>query len=100
MEGGEGTAKQLRQGILDELENKKDFKSHQQIVTRVYANLRALVKAYTSSNIVTTSGTVSQLVLGFTKANPFCDFIDAGDHKEAVIEKIEGTLSMSFNTTA
>lgn len=60
---------------------------------RVYANLRGLSKTYADKGILANTNAFSEFILGFNKAHPLCDFIDAGNHKEAADTKLKGALS-------
>lgn len=90
IEGGDEAAKRLKQAIFDELRYEPDFKHDERILIRVYANLRGLGKAYVDHNILSSTDIFSNFVLGFNKAHPLCDFIDAGNHKEAADNKLRG----------
>ena len=59
----------------------------------MYANLRGLSKTYVDKGILPNTAAFFEFVLGFNKAHPLCDFIDAGNHKEAADTKLKGDLS-------
>ena len=90
--GGDKAAKLLNQAVFEYLRYDEDFKHDSRIVIRVYANLRGLSKTYVDKGILPNTATFSEFVLGFNKAHPLCDFIDAGDHKEAADTKLKGAL--------
>ena len=100
--GGDEAAKLLRQAVFNYLRYEEDFKHDHKIVIRVYANLRGLSKTYADKGILPNIAAFSEFVLGFNKAHPLCDFIDAGNHKEAADTKLKGTLSkwMTLQTVA
>ena len=79
--------------MFDYLRHDKDFKHDHRIVIRVYANLRGLSKTYADKGILPNTAAFSEFVLGFNKAHPLFDFIDAGNHKEAADTKLKGSLS-------
>ena len=94
--GGDEAAKLLRRAVFDYLRYDKDFKHDHKIVIRVYANYRGLCYAYVNiAGILPTAKVFSDFVLGFNKAHPLCDFIDAGNHKEAADTKLKGMSSES-----
>lgn len=88
--GGEEAAKTLRQKVFDHLKYDNNFKLDHKITIRVYANLRGLSKTYVDKGILATVSGFADFVLGFNKAHPLCDFIDAGNHKEAADTKLKG----------
>jgi len=93
MSGGDEAAKLLRQAVFDYLRHDEDFKHDEKIVIRIYANLRGLSKTYAEKGILPNTASFSEFVLGFNKAHPLCDFIDAGNHKEAADTKLKGETS-------
>ena len=60
----------------------------------MYANLRGLGKTYFDGGVLPTPAAFSDFVLGFNKSHPLCDFIDAGNHKEAADTKLKGNFAM------
>jgi hypothetical protein len=89
--GGDEAAKLLRKAVFEYLRyNDADFKLDHKIVIRIYANLRGLSHTYAEKGILKNSSTFTDFVLGFNKAHPLCDFIDAGNHKEAADSKLKG----------
>lgn len=68
----------------------------------MYANFRGLSKTYADKSILPDATVFHDFVLGFNKAHPLCDFIDAGNHKEAADSKLKGTLApgVKFDATA
>lgn len=90
MTGGDEAAKLLRRAVFEYLRYDKDFKHDNKIVIRVYANLRGLSKAYVDNGILPNTDFFAQFVVGFNKAHPLCDFVDAGNHKEAADTKLKG----------
>lgn len=96
MTGGEVAAKLLSNSVSEWLRPDKDFRLDHKIVLRVYANYRGLCKTYVNmSGILPDVNLFNDFVLGFNKAHPLCDFIDAGNHKEAADTKLKGTSSGS-----
>ena len=91
MSGGDQAAKLLKQAVIDYLRYDEDFKYDHKIVIRVYANLRGLSKTYVDKGILPNTAAFHEFVLGFNKAHPLCDFIDAGNHKEAADTKLKGS---------
>lgn len=63
----------------------------------MYANLRGLSKTYADKGILPNTAAFFEFVLGFNKAHPLFDFIDAGNHKEAADTKLKGAL---YKTTS
>lgn len=57
---------------------------------RVYANIRGLCKTYAVKGVLPNAAAFSDFVLGFNKAHPLCDFVDAGNQKEAADTKLKG----------
>ena len=76
--------------MFEYLRHDEDFKHDTKIITRIYANLRGLGKTYTESGILSSTVIFHEFLLGFNKALPTCDFIDAGNHKEAADSKLKG----------
>lgn len=95
--GGDEAAKLLRRAVFNYLRYEEDFKHDYRIVIRVYANLRGLSKTYADKGILPNTAAFSEFVLGFNKAHPLCDFIDAGNHKEAADTKLKGALSKQMS---
>jgi len=90
MTGGDEAAKLLRRSVFDYLRNDEGFTYDHKIVIRVYANIRGLSKTYSDMGILPNTTSFADFVLGFNKAHPLCDFIDAGNHKEAADTKLKG----------
>lgn len=90
--GGDQAAKLLKQAVIDYLRHDEDFKYDNKIVIRVYANIRGLSKTYVDNRILPNTAAFHEFVLGFNKAHPLCDFIDAGNHKEAADTKLKGSV--------
>ena len=88
--GGDEAAKLLRKAVFEYLRYDEDFKHDYKIVIRVYANIRGLSKTYAEKGILLNTTAFHEFVLGFNKAHPLCDFIDAGNHKEAADTKLKG----------
>lgn len=88
--GGDKAAQLLRRAVFEYLRYDEDFKHDQKIVVRVYANFRGLSKTYVDKGILPNTTNFLEFVLGFNKAHPLCDFIDAGNHKEAADTKLKG----------
>lgn len=93
IEGGDEAAKRLRKSVFEYLRYDEDFKHDHKIVIKVYANLRGLSKTYAIKSILPHAAAFHDFVLGFNKAHPLCDFIDAGNQKEAADTKLKGTRS-------
>lgn len=91
--GGDEAAKLLRRAVFDYLRNDPNFKHDHKIIVRIYANLRGLNRTYIEKGILPNTTVFTEFVLGFNKAHPLCDFIDAGNHKEAADSKLKGTRS-------
>ncbi|KIW22014.1 uncharacterized protein PV07_12588 [Cladophialophora immunda] len=92
--GGDEAAKLLRKAVFDYMRYDDNFKHDHKIVIRVYANLRGLSHAYAEKGILKTTSVFTDFVLGFNKAHPLCDFIDAGNHKEAADSKLKDNLNL------
>ena len=56
----------------------------------MYANIRGLAKAYYENGYLNRPDDFADFMLGFNKSHPLCDFIDAGNHKEAADRKLQG----------
>lgn len=97
IEGGDQAAKRLRKAVFEYLRYDENFNHDHKIVIKVYANLRGLTKTYTTNSIVPHTAAFHEFLLGFNKAHPLCDFIDAGNQKEAADTKIKGAFPI--NTT-
>jgi len=91
--GGDQAAKLLKQAVIDYLRHDEDFKYDNKILIRVYANIRGLSKTYVDNRILPNTAAFHEFVLGFNKAHPLCDFIDAGNHKEAADTKLKGSVT-------
>jgi len=91
--GGDEAAKLLRQAVFDYLRYDEEFKHDHKIVIRVYANIRGLSKTYADKGVLPNTAAFSEFVLGFNKAHPLCEFVDAGNHKEAADTKLKGMSS-------
>jgi len=72
-----------------------DFSLDTRIVIRVFSNLAGLSKTYLDAKIVTESASLRQFVQGFNKEYALCEYVDAGDDKEAADTKIKGVQSLS-----
>lgn len=90
MTGGDEAAKLLRRAVFDYLRYDEDFKHDHKIVIRVYANLRGLSKTYADKGLLLNATAFADFVSGFNKAHALCDFVDAGNHKEAANTKLKG----------
>lgn len=88
--GGDEAAKLLRRAVYEYLRHDDRFKLDHKIIIRVYANLRGLSQIYAEKGILPNTGAFADFLLGFNKAHPSCDFIDAGNHKEAADSKLKG----------
>ena len=95
--GGDETAKLLRRAVFEYLRYEQDFKHDHKIIIRVYANIRGLSKTYIEKGILPSMSSFSDFVLGFNKSHPLCEFIDAGNHKEATDSKIKGYPALWFS---
>lgn len=96
MSGGEEAGQALIRAVHNELKYDTNFKLDQKIIIKVYANVRGLSKIYTDKRIVTAPATFADFVVGFNKAHPLCDFVDAGNHKEAADTKLKGNASIRW----
>lgn len=94
MTGGDEAAKLLRRAVFDYLRYDEDFKHDHKIVIRVYANLRGLSKTYADKGLLLNATAFADFVSGFNKAHALCDFVDAGNHKEAANTKLKEILSL------
>ncbi|KIW34987.1 uncharacterized protein PV07_01714 [Cladophialophora immunda] len=92
--GGDEAAKLLRQAVFEYLRHDNNFKHDYKIVIRVYANLKGLSKFYSDMNILPSATSFNQFVLGFNKAHPLCDFMDAGNHEEAADTKLKEHINL------
>lgn len=90
MSGGDAAAKGLQKAVFDYLRHEEDFAHDTKIVVRVYANFLGLSRTYVNKGILQRETTFADFVLGFNKSNPLCDFVDAGNHKEAADSKLKG----------
>ncbi|KAJ9606162.1 hypothetical protein H2200_009123 [Cladophialophora chaetospira] len=92
--GGDAAAKLLRKAVFEYLRNDPHFKHDHKIIIRIYANLRGLTRTYIEKGILPNTTLFTEFVLGFNKAHPLCDFIDAGNHKEAADQKLKENLNL------
>jgi hypothetical protein len=60
--------------------------------------LRGLSKTYVDMGILPHINSFAEFVIGFNKAHPLFDFVDAGNHKEAADTKLKGKPP-SFHTS-
>ena len=93
MSGGEHTAQKLREATLDYAKNLDETSKYDvEIVVRIYANIEGLNKTYRDTKILSSPSQFDMFVRGFNKSHPLCDFVDAGNDKEAADSKIKGEI--------
>ena len=91
MSGGEHTAQKLREATMDYVRNLDETSKYDvEIVLRIYANMEGLNKTYRDTKILSSPSQFDMFVRGFNKSHPLCDFVDAGNDKEAADSKIKG----------
>jgi hypothetical protein len=91
MSGGEDTAQKLRQAVSDYVKKLDGISQRDpEIVIRIYANVEGLSKAYRDAKILAGSSQLDFFLRGFNRSHPLCDFVDAGNDKEAADGKIKG----------
>lgn len=91
-EGGEQAARALRNTIIEYLQHDQNIPAGTKTVIRVFANIAGLGKAYCEHGILPNPHDINPFVRGFNKYTPLCDYVDAGDDKEAADNKIKGKL--------
>lgn len=102
MSGGEHTAQKLREATLDYVKTLDETSKYDvEIVVRIYANIEGLNKTYRDTKILSSPSQFDMFVRGFNKSHPLCDFVDAGNDKEAADSKIKGkrTCHQPFQMT-
>ena len=91
MSGGEDTVQRLRHAVSDYVKKLDGISQRDpEIVNRIYANVEGLSKAYRGAKILAWSIQLDFFLRGFNKSHPLCDFVDAGNDKEAADGKIKG----------
>jgi hypothetical protein len=89
--GGEDTAQKPREAVSNYVRNLDGVSQHDpQIVVRIYANMEGLSKTYRDAKVLSDLSQLDLFVRGFNKSHPLCDFVDAGNDKEAADSKIKG----------
>lgn len=89
--GGEDTAQKLRDAVTSYVKGLDGVSQPDpQIVVRIYANMEGLSKTYRDAKILFSPSQLDLFVRGFNKSHPLCDFVDAGNDKEAADSKIKG----------
>ena len=97
MSGGEHTAQKLREAILDYVKDLDEISKHDpEIVIRIHANIEGLAKSYRDTKILSGPSQFDLFVRGFNKSHPLCDYIDAGNDKEAADSKIKGNCKCYY----
>lgn len=88
VDGGSEAAQALKVAVEAYLKQHVDFQTHWEIVIRIYVNLTGLSKVYANLGLVDDAGSFRKFVMGFNRQLRSCEFIDAGDDKEATDNKI------------
>ena len=88
----------MRKAVFEYLRYDQDYKRDHKILVRIYANMRGLSKTYAEKGILPNSIAFSDFVLGFNRAHPLCDFVDAGNSKEAADTKLKGIQYISYRS--
>jgi len=90
LDGGKRTANLLKQAVEEELKSSVPTTAHHsQVIIRVYANVKGLVKTYKEMEVLS-EPTFDEFVRGFNMGDAMCDYIDAGNGKECSDEKVKG----------
>lgn len=91
MNGGKKTASLLKQAVEEELRSSPtSTPHHEQVIVRVYANVKGLAKTYKEKEILAESASLDEFIRGFNVGDAICDFVDAGNGKECSDEKVKG----------
>ena len=89
--GGEDTAQKLREAVSYYVKSLPGISQHDpQIIIRIYANIEGLSKTYRDAKLLSNTSQLDLFIRGFNKSHPLCDFVDAGNDKEAADSKIKG----------
>jgi hypothetical protein len=89
--GGEDTVQKLRKAVSNYVKGLDGVFQHDpQIEVRIYANMEGLSKTYRNAKILPGPSELDLFVRGFNKSHPLCDFVHAGNDKEAADSKIKG----------
>lgn len=99
LEGGKKSASLLKAIVQEELKSwDPSVPHHQQIIIRIYANLKGLAKTYTEMGLLPDPRVLEEFVRGFNMRDAMCDFTDAGNGKECTDEKMKGVLIQASAT--
>ncbi|KAI5460831.1 hypothetical protein BGZ63DRAFT_358947 [Mariannaea sp. PMI_226] len=97
LEGGKKTASLLKQAVEEKLRSSGVVTAHHlQVIIRVYANVKGLVKKYKEMEVLTET-TFDEFVRGFNIGDVMCDYVDAGNGKECSDEKVKATVRFNLD---
>jgi hypothetical protein len=103
-EGGKQAAGQLNKTVTDWMRsNVNNYTSDCQIVTRVYANVKAMAETCVRSGVVPSTAVVEDFVRGFMRSGDLFDFIDVSFGSDSTMNKINGksshaTITLSYSS--
>jgi hypothetical protein len=91
--GGVSAAQALNNGIKEMLHSRMSPGEADlcRVMVRIYANLAGLSKALAKAGLVGQEArSLAPFTSSFTRAGELCDFVDAGDKKDAADFKVRG----------
>lgn len=72
--------------------NLEDLPSDNNIVVRIYANIKGLAETCCKAGIISKASTVEDFTRGFTRSKHLFDFVDVGHGKDRADDKLSGGL--------
>ena len=64
------------------------------ILIRIFAGIKGMSRTYKEAAILPDQYSFEEFVQGFNKADPLCDYVDAGPGKETSDTKLKGKSSL------
>jgi hypothetical protein len=93
-DGGVEAAQELHRQIRGHLSTLGDDVGRSRVMVRLYANLKGLSQTLAAVGLCRNEiRSMAPFACGFTRSQELFDFIDAGDKKEGVDFKINGTFA-------
>ena len=93
--GGRDAARKLYFEVEQYLKKLAGHQDHWEIIIKVYSNLSGLGKAYADAQVIDPVG-FRDFVRRFNKEYAHCEYIDAGDDKEAADKKVQSQYPFVF----
>ena len=88
--GGKEAANRLWAAIRDHIAHTLPHLSSPNIMTRIYANVKALGEACNNSGIIERPSLVEDFIRGFNGSKLLFDFVDVGSAKDKAADKLSG----------